>query len=179
MKNTIETRRELAQAGTAGETRGLHARCGVPKSIPVSSDAGARKGQRAPRGILLLLQILVKPQGPSPHTLPLPRTGRITAVLQLRRKESEFVPPWKRKGELGNQRRHTRGLWRYPTLVGTLTFNTLVVFWEMRKVPKELHRNRVKPQHSQVSKLHSKGSPPLSSLYQMLCERHIQRQHTH
>lgn len=178
MKNTIETRRELAQAGTAGETCGLHARCGVPKPILVSSDAGARKGQRAPGGILLLLQILVKPQGPSLHTLPLPRTGRMTAMLQLRRKESEFVPPWKRKGELGSQRRHTRGLWGYPAPVCTLTFNTLL-FWEMRKVPKELHRNRGRPRHSQVSKLHSKGSPPLSSLYQMLCERHIQRQHTH
>lgn len=178
MQNTIETHRELAQAGTAGETRGLHARCGVPKPVLVSSDAGARKGQRAPGEILLLLQILVKPQGPSPHTLPLPQTGRVTAMLQLRRKESEFGRPWKRKGELGNQRRHTRGLWGYPTPVGTLTFNTLL-FWDMKKVRKELHRNRVRPWHSQVSKLHSKGSPPLSSLYQMLCERHIQRQHTH
>lgn len=32
------------------------------------------------------------------------------------------------------------------------------------------HRNRGKP--------HSKGSPRLSSLYQMVCERHIQQQHT-
>ena len=112
MTNTIRSRRELLQAGTAGETRGLHARCEVPGPTLVSSDAGARKGQRAPGGILFLLQTLAKPHGPSPHVLPLPRTSRITATLQFRRKEGGFMPLWKRKGKLGNQRRDAGGLWR-------------------------------------------------------------------
>lgn len=122
--------RELAQAGTAAGTRGLRARCDSPDPTPASSDAGTRKGQRAPGGILFLLQTLAKRRGCAPHTLPLPRPtesqqhsdsgGRREDPCCLGREKGSSET----RGEMPEGSGEPRG---DPAPVGTLAFITLLL----------------------------------------------------
>lgn len=141
----------------------------MPEVVLVSRGASARKGQRGPvegrDQILFLLQPLTKPQDPSPHSNAPPR------------KEGGYLPLWKRKGELRNQRRGAGGLWRAKGVPQTSGHAHLYTLGDEEDALKSCTET-VRPWRSQAGKPQSKGAPHASSLHQTLRERWVQRQHT-
>lgn len=163
-------------AGAAGGTRGLCARCECltprwPAAMPALGRGKGLPGGVGGGGvwILLLLQILAKPQGPAPdqqnhsNAPAQEEGGKSCAALEEERGTRGAMPEG--AGE-------PRG---YPAPVGTLTFIPRLLGDE--EGAKKLHRNRVSPWRSQVSKPRSKGSRIRARCAPCLA-RGGQRQHT-